>query len=75
MTLRLVSRILLHLLQHFFFAHALLAARTARRMTFVIIVLIVSVVAKLRRTFGFRVHHSILITHPAMHQAHFAHNT
>ena len=75
MKLRLISRVLLHLREHFFFAHAFFPAGTARRMALVIVMLVVAAAAEFRRIWVLRVHHSILITRPAMHQARGAYNS
>lgn len=75
MNLRLISRVLFHLLQHLFFGKTFLTARTTRRMAFVIVMLIVGAAAELRRIWVFTVHRLVLIANPAMHQAHLSHNT
>ena len=75
MSLRLISSVLFHLLKHLFLAQTLLAARTTWRMTLVIVMLVVSIVAKLRRIWIFGIHQNFLVACPPMHQARHAHNS
>lgn len=75
MSLRLISSVFLHLLKHLFFGGTLLAARTTRRMAFVIVMLVIGAAAEFRRIWVLRVHLDILVACPAMHQARPAYNS
>lgn len=78
MSLRLASlfsRVFLHLLKHFFLGQTGLAARTAGRVTFVIVMLVIRAVAEIRRVGFVAVHLNILLLAPPMHQARPAHNS
>ena len=75
MTLFLCFSVLLHLLKHFFLAHALLAARAAWGVTLVIVMLVVRAGAEIRRIGFVRGHLHFLLAGPAMHQARPAHNS
>ena len=78
MSLRLVSffsRILFHLLKHLFLGRARLAARAARGVTFVIVMLVIRAIAEIRRVGFVGVHLFFLLACPAMHQASPMHNT
>lgn len=78
MSLRLASlfsRVFLHLFKHFFLGQTGLAARTAGRVTFVIVMLVIRAVAEIRRVWFVAVHLNILLLAPPMHQARPAHNS
>ena len=74
MSLSFALSILFHLLKHFFLGQALLAARSAGGVTFVIVMLVIRAVAEIRRVGFVGVHLFVLFTCPAMHQAQLAHN-
>jgi hypothetical protein len=71
----LFSRVFLHLFKHFFLGQTGLAARTAGRVTFVIVMLVIRAVAEIRRVWFVAVHLNILLLAPPMHQARPAHNS
>ena len=75
MSLFLCFSVLFHLLKHFFLGRARLAARAARGMALVIVMLIIRAVAEIRRVGFVRIHLMFLLAGPAMHQARPAHNS
>ncbi len=75
MILLLRLSVLLHLRDHLFFGQSLLAARAARRVALVIVMLVIGTVTEIRRIGFVAVHLCILLAAPAMHQARPAHNS